>query len=180
MGIMSQQLYEINETDPPFIKELLTDINKNININKNAFLLILTRKLAEYKIGNYIKEEDLPYQAIVGTSYLIRNNSIFAFENMFIHESLNNIFSHSEPVYKSVMTVYNLDIKDVGGAQREEIFDGMTEEITYSTASVVRFMLMLMNNFGFKIYMKNPMPDEEFEKITTAYKKETGEDWLEH
>jgi hypothetical protein len=175
---MNHQLYEIKESDTPFINELLTSIKRNIKIKQNASLLILTRKLSEYKLGRYVEEEDLPQQAIIGTCYLIRNNSIFAFENAFTHKNFNILLSHTEIIYKSVMNVYNLDINDVGGIQSKDIFADMTGEISYSTESVVAFILTLMNNFGFKIYIKKSMPDEEFEKIKSAYKKETGVDWL--
>jgi hypothetical protein len=154
---MNQQLYEIKESNTPFVKELLTDINRSINIKKNADMLILTRKLVEYNLCSYVKEEDLPHQTIIGSSYLIKNNSVFAFENMFTYEKFNILLPHSELIYKSIMNVYNLDINDVCGVQNEYIFAGMSEEISYSPSSVVRFMLMLINDFGFKIYIKKSM-----------------------
>ena len=135
---------EFNQTQsfPNGNNQFTKDLQRSVKIKKNAMLFIMERKLVKYDLkGKTFLEKHLPTDISLGTTYAIKNNTIFEFWSGMTTEELPEDPKHLEyAMYKSrpltlhhkmVVTVHNLNIGDLGGFANANQFIGMNELVSY-------------------------------------------------
>ena len=113
--------------------------------------------------GKTFLEKHLPTDVTLGTTYAIKNNSIFEFWSGLATDELPENQEHIEYAmyknrpftmhHKMVVTVHNLNISDIGGFANANQFIGMTELISYDLQKTTNFLIALLKN-EFELYVK--------------------------
>jgi len=139
-----------NNTD--FISQLLSDISKTNKIKKNAFLFTLNRNLVKYDLVRTAPLDKYPIEIYYGTCYLIKNNSIFEFDTHPIDECPDIRSGDKHTGFKTLVTVHNLDLTDVGGMNSVEAFVDTDEMTSYDLDQTHNFMHALFRT-GFDFWI---------------------------
>lgn len=132
--------------------QLKYDILKNNNIKKktSSYIKHLNIHIHNFKKkANLIIEDDLPYQTILGSSYLIKNNIIIKIYCWCdISYSLNIMVSHNKPVYKGKIYIVNNDVSD--SENLEFILDN---DSSYYEIDTIQYTIITLLNMGFSLYI---------------------------
>lgn len=143
------------------MKNLLDDIVSHSLINKNSSLFIKHRKLIHYKFRNItnmktmvkLKEKDLPYNVLLGSSFLIKNNNIIE-----IYAYCDYRRSLYIPITKYRDDwLCNIDVINIQEGDPENILmfvDGMNR---INKPSVLEYFITDFLNVGFSLYVKKNM-----------------------
>ena len=102
--------------DSNFIKKLHSDIQHQNTISANSELFIKNRncKLHEFKkIKSTLKNNDLPIQSLLGSVFLIKNNSIIEFYSYCDYNySMYLQLTKKRPLWIGLVKIINLELYD--------------------------------------------------------------------
>lgn len=138
----------------PFIKKLVKEINFNNNICKNSSLFKEKCNLKLLCSSNFIKKGLFPLETMIGTFYMIKNNSIFEFRNGLGTYTQDPRYEEYEILYKSIVLFKNINIGDIGDFSNAESFLNMDKLVSYSVSKTLNFVTALYN-LGFEIWIRD-------------------------
>jgi hypothetical protein len=148
---MEYKEHKISEEDPHCIKELLQEINANINIRKDAKLFIQHKNLQLYPTPEDFTKDDVPATIAYGTLYLIKNNSIIEFSSAIVMKNIDIRMPSMDSFYECLVTIYNLSIDDISEFQNVDSFVGMDELVSHDIDKTIDFFTVLVQT-GFGMY----------------------------
>lgn len=145
------------------IVRLISDIRERRQLVRNAEAFINKRNLTEYPIRKNYAAEELPISTTLGTTYLIKNNSILEFnsnvvdgryyDRLCIEQCLDEHILFGpvpDPYYVCRIILHHVDLSDVSNFVRTDTFT-KEEIISYSAEQTINFISTLVQT-GFKIY----------------------------
>ena len=135
-----------------FIDKLLLDIQKQKTINTNSSLFIQYKKLKKHNLKK-INEDYLPMEAVLGDIFLIKNNSIIECYSYINTENIDIRFNRINRNYKSIITMYNINVDDIGMFNNTSIFNNKEDIVSRDITRTMDFIILLLKN-EFCLYVK--------------------------
>lgn len=137
----------------PFLTQLLADIEgeKSRYLDTKAF--IEKEKLTEYKLNSLVID-DLPRQAIFGTVFAIKNNTIVEFTSGLIYRITD--LGHSDrgtEVWECIIQFRSLTMEDINEYSTVNDNFGKDDIVTRDYGRSSEFLISLLRN-KFKLYLK--------------------------
>jgi hypothetical protein len=146
------------------MKTFLDDIASHLLINKKAALFIEHRKIKHYNFKNVnkrsniknknktvkIKELDLPYNVLLGSSFLIKNNNII---------ELYAYCNYKQSVYIPITKykdewVCNINIINIQEGDPENVLMFVEGINKINNSDVLEYFIVDFLNVGFSLYIK--------------------------
>jgi hypothetical protein len=144
----------VDKSSSEFLKQLAADINRRNKIDKNSALFIIDKKLQKYDLRKNFANDDLPSEVILGSVYLIKNNSIVEFYSHLTNDVVDVRFSQNpDPYYRCVVTIHNMNRSDICDFANTNMFENMDELISHSIDRTTNFLTTLIKT-GFDLYLK--------------------------
>ena len=139
------------------MEEILKNITKSNEINKNSTLFIKSRNLKPYYSKNLLKKvsiNNLPLNLDLGTVYLIKKNIILeSYSWCDYNYSFSSEINYKQPKWLNKITVYNNHENDPYNIEKY-IFNEETNDsiISFSPSSLKKYVVSLIN-YGFELYI---------------------------
>jgi hypothetical protein len=134
-----------------FIKQLWYEINDAKNIKEDSKLFIQHKKLKRYifnKKSCYIKDDDLPIETLLGSSYLIKGNNIIETYSWWGPEhSLYLQISVKCPMWLGEISIINAEPHDP-----ENIEFLLSDCNIFHEPSNLQYSIIQFINAGFSLY----------------------------
>ena len=145
------------------MKNLLDDIESYSLINKKSTLFIKHKKIKHYKFKNAakqtnnknkkkivnIEEKDLPYNTLLGSSFLIKNNNII---------ELYSYCNYKQSLYIPISKyrdswVCNIDVINIQEGDPENVLMFVDGINVINNPSVLEYFITDFINVGFSLYI---------------------------
>ena len=137
-----------------FIAQLNKDIAHHEKINKNASMYIKHGNLKKVKFhvaNSYLRDKDLPVDAVLGTVYLIKGNNIMYFYSYIDPEFSYHIeVNMKRPRWLSISEVVNMDTGDPENLNEIIKYYGTIYDQEYLGLVILGYLM----NKGFDLYIK--------------------------
>lgn len=143
---------EKNSDSDEFMKQLLYDIKVSKVKDSRAFVKHKNLKIYKFnKKNNCVKEDDLPVDTLLGSSYLIKGNNIL--ETYAWCDSAYSLYLQmniKRPMWVGKICIVNVEKNDPENL--EYILDGC--DIHYASSNL-QYSIVQFINVGFSLYIKN-------------------------
>jgi hypothetical protein len=137
-----------------FINQLYYEINVQTEIQHNPQIFIQHKKIKIYnfkKNTQYIEEDDLPNDILLGSSYLIKGDNILETYSWCDNEhSLYLQINVKKPMWLGKISIVNIDARD--SENLEFLLDGFTK---FYTPSNLQYSIINFIQSGFSLYIKD-------------------------
>ena len=139
-----------------FIKQLHYEIEAQKTICQNPQLYIQHKNISLVKFGKkarYIKEDDLPIETLLGSSYLIKGKNILeTYAWCDNAHSLHLQISIKRPMWLGKIYIINTEKNDPENV--EYLLDGFD---IFHSSSNLQYCIINFIQSGFSLYIKNPI-----------------------
>lgn len=136
--------YIIKENDPPFIQQLLQEINQYTeNIRRSH--VIHKHQLQLFKC-NPFKYDSLPINFYIGNLYMIKNNSIIKFitqYSAYTNEIIVCPTDQSQTHYKCLIDIININISDLSDFKNPQLLMNKDYLTSYDRNKTYRLIYAL-------------------------------------
>ena len=143
---------EKNSDSDEFMKQLLYDIKVSKVKDSRAFVKHKNLKIYKFnKKNNCVKEDDLPVDTLLGSSYLIKGNNIL--ETYAWCDSAYSLYLQTN-VKRSMWIgdIYVINVENNDPENLEYILNGCG--IYYSSSNLQHSIIQLIHD-GFSLYIKS-------------------------